>query len=64
MNTQEASTRVIPLDASNAALKRATLLARETAIATHTNLIIMQDGKVVTLSADELSAQKKNKQEQ
>jgi len=64
MNTQETSTRAIPLAASNAALKRASLLAQETAIATNTCLIIMQGGKIVTLSADELSAQKQNKQEQ
>jgi len=44
------------------ALKRAALLARETAIATGTRLIIMQDGKITAISAEELAKQKQNKQ--
>jgi len=46
------------------ALKRSAILARETAIATNTHLIIMQDGKIVTIPADKLAAQKTNQQEQ
>jgi len=63
MNTEESSSRIIPLAASNAALKRAAALARETAIATNTSLIIMQDGKIIAIPADKLAAQKKNTQE-
>jgi len=51
------------LSVSNAALKRTAMLARETAIATNTCLIIMQDGKAVTILADKLAAQKQIKQE-
>jgi len=45
------------------ALKRAAILARETAIATNTSLIIMQNGKIIAIPADKLAAQKKNTQE-
>jgi len=44
------------------ALKRAALLARETAIATNTRLIIMQEGKIVAIPADKLVEQNKNRQ--
>jgi len=62
MSIQVASTHLIPLEASNAALKCAALLARETAIATNTNLIIMQNGKIISIPAKELAAQQQNKQ--
>jgi len=45
------------------ALKRASQLARETAIATNTSLIIMQDGKIVKIPADKLKAEKQITQE-
>jgi len=62
MSTQAVPTRLIPLEASNTALKRAALLARETAIATNTSLIIMQDGKIIAIPADKLVEQNKNRQ--
>ncbi len=39
------------------ALKRAAKMARETAIQTGTDLIIVEDGKLVRISPDELRAQ-------
>lgn len=39
------------------ALKRASKMARETAIQTGTDLIIVEDGKLVRISPDELRAQ-------
>ena len=45
------------LRASMAALKRASLLARKTAIQTGTNLVIVKDGQLLRLSAEELRQQ-------
>lgn len=45
------------LRASLAALQRAALLARQTAIETGTNLVIAKDGRLLRLSADELRQQ-------
>jgi len=63
MNAQDSQARIIPLSASNAALKRAAQMARETAIRTNTRLIVMQGGKIVAIPADELVAQQKQQQE-
>jgi len=46
------------------ALKRAAMLARETAIATNTNLIVMQNGKIISIPAKKLAAQQQNKQDE
>jgi len=64
MNAQEFFARLVPLTASHAALKRAAMLARDTAITTHTRLIIMQDSKIVVIHADKLAAQKQSGQDQ
>ena len=40
--------------ASMAAMKRAAALARETAIQTNTNIVTVENGKVVRISAEEL----------
>ena len=40
--------------ASLGALRRAAQLARKTAILTETNLVIVKDGRMLRLSADEL----------
>lgn len=42
------------LRASQAALRRASQLARKTAIQTSTNLVVVRNGKVVKISPDEL----------
>ena len=42
------------LRASLEALRRASQLARETAIQTNTSIVIVQDGKMVYVTADEL----------
>lgn len=39
---------------SLAALKRAAQLARQTAIQTNTSIVVVQDGKLIHISADEL----------
>lgn len=41
------------------ALQEAAKLAREVAIRTNTGIVILQDGEVVTVSAEELRAQEK-----
>ena len=43
------------LRASMAALQRAALQARKTAIQTGTNLVIVKDGQLLRISAEELS---------
>ena len=43
--------------ASLVALQRAAALARETAIQTNTNIVIVENGKVVRISAEELRRQ-------
>ena len=45
------------LRASMAALQRAALQARKTAIQTGTNLVIVKDGQLLRISAEELSQQ-------
>jgi hypothetical protein len=55
MDTHDISTAKDPgLRASMAALQRAAALARQTAMQTETHLVIMEGGKLVRLSADEL----------
>jgi len=44
------------LRASLTAMQRAALLARQTAIQTGTGIVIVQDGQLVHVSAEELSA--------
>jgi hypothetical protein len=44
------------LRASLTAMQRAALLARQTAIQTGTSIVIVQDGQLVHVSAEELSA--------
>lgn len=58
MNTKDINEAKDPdLRASLAALQRASLLARKTAIQTDTHLVIVKDGKLVRLSAEELRQQ-------
>jgi hypothetical protein len=55
MKAQDLSKAKSPeLRASLAALRRAGALARKTAIQTDTDLVIVQDGKLVRISADQL----------
>jgi hypothetical protein len=39
------------------ALRRATLMARKTAIQTGTNIVVVRDGRIIRISADELRRQ-------
>jgi hypothetical protein len=43
-----------------AALRRATLMARKTAIQTGTNIVVVKDGRMIRISADELRRQEEN----
>ena len=43
-----------------AALRRATLMARTTAIQTGTNIVVVRDGRMIRISADELRRQDEN----
>lgn len=62
MKTKDISEAKDPdLRASMAALQRASLLARKTAIQTGTDLVIVKDGRLLRLSADELRQQAKQK---
>ena len=45
------------LAAELAALRRAARMARELAVRTNTAIILVEDGKIVRVSADELRAQ-------
>jgi hypothetical protein len=55
MSAQDISKAKDPdLRASLAALQRAASLARETAMQTNTNIVIVEDGKLVRISAEEL----------
>jgi pyrimidine deaminase RibD-like protein len=55
MKSQDISTAKNPdLRASLAAMQRAAELARKTAIQTETGIVIVQDGKLVHVSAEEL----------
>lgn len=49
------------LRASMAALQRASVLARQIAIQTNTHLVIVKDGRLLRLSAEELRQQAKPK---
>ncbi len=58
MKTKDLSEAKDPdLRASMAALQRAALQARKTAIQTGTNLVIVKDGQLLRISAEELSQQ-------
>lgn len=46
--------------ASRAALQRASLLARQIAIQTNTHLVVVKDGRLLRLSAEELRQQAKS----
>ena len=43
-----------------AALRRASLMARKIAIQTDTNIVVIRDGKIIRISADELRRQEEN----
>ena len=43
-----------------AALRRASLMARKIAIQTGTNIVVIRDGKMIRISADELRRQEEN----
>ncbi len=43
-----------------AALRRASLMARKIAIQTGTNIVVIRDGKIIRISADELRRQEEN----
>lgn len=63
MNTNDISNANDPdLRASLDALRRAAQQARKTAIQTETNLVIVKDGKMQRISADELRQQAKAKE--
>ena len=58
MKTKDISEAKYPdLRASMASLQRAALQARKTAIQTGTNLVIVKDGQLLRISAEELSQQ-------
>lgn len=42
------------------ALRRASLMARKTAIDTGTNIVLVKDGRMIRISADELRRQDEN----
>ena len=56
MNDQKAAPDWIPL--ADEALKRAARRAREVAIQTNTGIVVMIDGKMVRISAEELLAER------
>lgn len=63
MNENDISNANDPdLRASLDALRRAAQQARKTAIQTETNLVIVKDGKMQRISADELRQQAKAKE--
>lgn len=62
MEAQDLSKAKSPeLRASLAALRRAAALARKTAIQTDTALVIVRDGKLVRISADQLRREAHNR---
>lgn len=62
MNAPDLSTATDPdLRASFAALQRAAEMARQTAIQTDTDLVVIQEGQLVHLSASELREQNPRK---
>ena len=56
MNTETVRPAWIPL--ADEALKRAALRARDVAIQTNTGILVMIDGRMVTITADELRAER------
>lgn len=61
MKFQDLSKAKTPeLRASLAALRRASAQARKTAIQTDTDLVIVKDGKLVRISADQLRHEAQN----
>ena len=58
MNTESVIPSWIPL--ADEALKRAALRARDIAIQTNTGILVMIDGKMVKIGADELRAERDN----
>lgn len=63
MKTPDISTARNPdLRASMAALQRAAALARKTAIQTDTGIVIVRDGEIVHVSAQELRQSVDNKE--
>jgi hypothetical protein len=62
MNAKEVTTAKDPdLRTALAALRRAALLARKTAIQTGTHLVIVEDGRLRRVSAAELAQQEATK---
>jgi hypothetical protein len=62
MNNKDISTAKDPdLRASRAALQRAALLARQTAIQTGTDIVVVHDGQPVIIEAATLRQQIQNK---
>jgi mRNA degradation ribonuclease J1/J2 len=62
MNTKDISKAKDPdVRASLAALQRAAQLARKTAIQTDTEIVIVKNGQMVRISAEELRAHAKGK---
>lgn len=61
MKTKDISEAKDPdLRASMAALQRASFLARRTAIQTDTNLVIVKDGKLLRITAQQLQKESEN----
>ena len=60
-NDDIANARDPDLRASLAAMQRAALLARQTAIQTDTGIVIIQNGQLIHLSAQELRKNVENK---
>ena len=56
MHTETVRPAWIPL--ADEALKRAALRARDVAIQTNTGILVMIDGRMVTITADELRAER------
>jgi imidazolonepropionase-like amidohydrolase len=64
MKPRDISTAKNPdLRAALPALKRAALIARQTAIQTNTHLVIVRDGKICRISADELRREDAERQD-
>jgi len=62
MNRQPASSfNPFDVQAATAALRRAAALARKTAIDTNTYLVVMENGKVVKIPAQQLRQQQEGK---
>ena len=60
MNQQELSKAKNPdLRASLAAMRRAAQMARDTAMQTNTEIVIVQDGKPVRITAEELRKERR-----